>query len=381
MFYNFIFADNFIVKKIFFLILNICLLFNSIYSQTQEVQIPKADALIFSNEVPRILDGIWEGDDRILMFQEKQELEKILSKQIPLEEKKYIWCYLKTFYGWYLDRAAEKNNRQNSEYQYDKNNTVFLDIQNIQIQFKKLIQEENCCAYELILSYPKSKTKSIIPIAIVDDKIYLDFAIKNKLPQNSTFENSVYYGSWSRVAKVSGIKISEPIIDDELVSMFITENSIYKIRYWKTDMEFSNDFATFSDGEKKYEVPKHIFSCGNVYTCTTGRSLVIRNIEKQNIDNEFLKNELIINEQQNVLAFGKPYLIQKSKDCSLINMMQIVKLNNLQKAPYPDPPFEPSDLDWHLDDINRLEINNQIIQAVRQRQREFYQKYGHGLKF
>ena len=61
--------------------------------------------------------------------------------------------------------------------------------------------------------------------------------------------------------------------------------------------------------------------------------------------------------------------------------MSIVQQSNSRRAPMPPLPFEPSNLDWHIDDITRLELNNQIIQAVRQRQRDFYEKYQLGLKY
>ena len=50
-----------------------------------------------------------------------------------------------------------------------------------------------------------------------------------------------------------------------------------------------------------------------------------------------------------------------------------------KRAPIPDPPFPPSNLDWHMDDIRRLEAGNKIVEAARKRQKEFAQKHpGHG---
>lgn len=338
------------------------------------VDIPIPEAFIPTNHVPSIFDGIWEGSDRYLMFQEKSELEQIIDNEISYDEKNFIWIYLKTFYGWYIDRAAEKTSRDTTKFPYDSNNTVFRDIQNISIQFRKLIDSDNCCAFELIISYPRIKEKTVIPVAIIDNKLYLDFAIKTSKDEEN---NNFLYGSWSSVGKVSGIKVSKPIVSDSLYSYFITNDSIYVIRYWKTDMEFSTEFASFSDGVNKYEIPKHIKSSGKIYTCVTGRSLVIRNVERRNLPLE----NYIINEEKNVIAFGLPYLTKIQENCSLKNMMSIVQQSNSRRAPMPPLPFEPSNLDWHIDDITRLELNNQIIQAVRQRQRDFYEKYQLGLKY
>ncbi|MCQ2600028.1 MAG: hypothetical protein MJ184_01535 [Treponema sp.] len=344
-----------------------------------EVQIP--DELIITDEVPICFNGIWEGSDRYIMFQEKSDLQQIVSPDIQLSHDNYIWIYLKIFYGWYLDRAAEKTNRKNTEYPYDINDTVFRDIQNIKIQFKPLINSPRCSAYEMIVQYPRIKEPVVIPVCVIENKLYLNFAIKtNELPEdenNDIQEKNPLNGSWSSVGKVSGILVSKPIVSDNLISTYITKDSIYYIRYWKTNMPYSSEMAFFSDGKYKYEVPKHINSAGNIYTCVTGRSVTIRNVERKNLP----LTDYIMNDEQNVIAFGEPYMIKIQETCSLQNMMEIVKVSNARKAPPEDPPFPPAELDWHLEDIKNLEMGNQIIQAVRKRQREFYEKYKLGLHY
>lgn len=348
---------------------------NSSDLESENIFVPNPDALAITENVPEIFDGIWEGNDRYILFQDKSELEQIIPSNQKLPEKKYIWIYLKTFYGWYLDRAAEKTTRENSNYKYDRNNTVFRDIQNITIDFKPLIQSENCNAFEIILTYPTYKESLSIPVCIIDGKLYLDFAIKTNSvlfnDVNQLEKNNFLYGSWSRVALVSGIKVSKPIISENIISMYVADDCVYYIRYWKTNMPYSEQMAIFSDGEKKYEVPKHIRSAGNIYTCVTGRSLVIRNVSKKAVFSE----NYVINEEHNVIAFGNPYLKKISENCQLSDMMKIVNTTNAKKAPNPNPPFEPRELDFHLEEINELELNNQIMQAVRKRQQEFYQKY------
>lgn len=352
-------------------------------SETTEndIQVQEPDALFITDVVPSLFDGIWEADDRYILFQEKSELNNIIKNEVELKEDKYIWIYLKIFYGWYVDRAAEKTNRKNTKYKYDVNDTVFRDIQNIKIEFSPMVNDENCCAYEIIVSYPGYKEKTVIPVCVIDDKLFLDFAIKTKeLPESAVNENTInnkLYGSWSSIGQVNGIKVSRPIVKDDLTSLYITDDSIYYIRYWKTDMPYSSDMAFFSDGKHKYEVPKHIKSSGNVYTCVTGRSVTIRNVRRQNLP---LENYLV-NKDVNVMAFGEPYMKKISDSCDLSDMMKIVQVSNSRKAPVPPAPFPPSDLDWHLDDIRRVELSNQLIQAVRKRQREFYEKYKLGLHY
>lgn len=348
-------------------------------SETVEVQSP--DEFVITDDVPVLLNGIWEADDRYIMFQEKNELQPIVTPDIKLSHDNYIWIYLKIFYGWYIDRAAEKTNRKNTQYPYDRNDTVFRDIQNIKIQFKALIDSPECCAYEMIVTYPKIKEPTVIPVCVINNKLYLNFAIKtNDLPvdENDYGEKTnPLTGSWSSVGKVSGIKVSKPIVSDNLISYYITKDSIYYIRYWKTNMPYSSEMAFFSDGKYKYEVPKHINSAGNIYTCVTGRSITIRNVERRNLP----LSDYIMNSEQNVIAFGEPYMEKIRENCSLSDMMEIVKVSNSRKAPPENPPLPPVELDWHIEEITRLELGNQIIQAVRKRQREFYEKYKLGLHY
>ena len=226
----------------------------------------------------------------------------------------------------------------------------------------------------MIVQLSKNKGKSCNSGMCNRYKLYINFAIKtNELPEdknNDIKDKNPLNGSWSSVGKVSGILVSKPIVSDNLVSTYITKNSIYYIRYWKTNMPYSSEKAFFSDGKYKYEVPKHINSAGNIYTCVTGRSVTIRNVERKNLP----LTDYVMNEEKNVIAFGEPYMNKIQDNCSLQNMMEIVKVSNARKAPPEDPPFPPAELDWHLADIKNLEMGNQIIQAVRKRQREFLRK-------
>lgn len=357
---------------------------NSEISDVSQIEVQSPEALLITNEVPEIFYGIWEASDRYVMFQEESELK--LKEQFRLsgkteEELNFIWIYLKTFYGWYIDRSAEKTNRKNTQYPYDRNDTVFRDIQNISIQFKPLIDSPECCAFEMIVHYPKITEPTVIPMCVIGNRLYLNFAVKTgEIPLNENDEKTVQNplnGSWSSAAKVSGIKVSKPIVSDNLVSTYITNDSIYYIRYWKTTMPYSDEKAFFSDGKYKYEVPKHINSAGNIYTCVTGRSVTIRNVERRNLPLQ----DYVMNEEQNVIAFGEPYMTKMRETCSIADMMDFVKVQNSRKAPPYDPPFPPVELDFHLEDITRLELGNQIIQAVRKRQREFYEKYKLGLHY
>ncbi len=378
------------VKKVLFFCSAFLFILTNAFSQKKLAEIPRADeipvvnpdAILITNSVPKLFDGIWEGKDRYIMFQEKSELEDIVKDEVELTEDNYIWIYLKMFYGWYYDRSAEKYTKKTSPEKYDSNDVVYRDIQNIKIQFKKLLDIEDCNAYEIIVSYPNIKEKTVIPVAVIGDELYLDFSVRSDYKTyEQTKDNdenvSSFTGSWSSVAHVSGIKVSKPIVSENLYSLYVTENRIYSIRYWKTDMEYNSGKAYFSDGEKKYEVPKHIVSAGNVYTCVTGRSVTIRNVElKKNLN----LSEYKLDSKNLVLSTGTPYMKRISQTCDFESMMDIVAKANARKAPKEDPPLPPFKADWDMEDIKSIGIHKKILDAVRRRQNEFYKKYPFKLK-
>ena len=322
------------------------------------------ESIIELKDTTEILYGIWDAEDRIIAFDNSKELDN-----------NFIFIYLKTFYNWYLDKVASSTSRNNDT--FDVNNTVFLDIQNIKVNFIPLLNSSNCNAYEIVLTYPKSKEKTYIPIAIIDDKLYLDFMIKSNSLNYIDVNDNELSNSYSSVCKVGGIKVSKPYEEKFLTSVYIKDNYIYYIRYWKTDMTYSSEKASFTDGVNKYFVPKHIKSCGNVFTCVNGRSLVIRNVEKK----QFNSNNDITDSSENIITFSKPYMINIDKDFSKQKLDKIATENNSKKFPIPQKVFPDSNLDYHIEDITRIEINNQIIQAVRKRQREFYEKYKNTLHY
>lgn len=345
------------LKKLFYKsVFLLFLTFTAFSQENASINSIAPDALLETNEVPACFGGIWENDDRYLLFTENV-FEKTDEDK---NQNNYIWIYLKTFYGWYTDRAAEPSSISKDSVK-DHNDTVFLDNQNIQIEFKSLFQTDNASAWEIILSYPRIKEKTIIPVAVIGNEIYLDFALNTTLPEFKDSQNPLV-GSWSRQALSTGLKVSQPRIKDSLYSMYITQSGIYYIRYWQTDMPYSTEKAYFSDGIT-YSVPKHIQSAGKVYTCVTGRRTTIRNVEKtsQNLEN------YKIDQSGSIMVFGKPYSTKINERAGRKEILEIVEKNNSRRAPYPDPPFPPSNLDWHLEEIYKLEQTNALMREFRKR--------------
>lgn len=348
------------MKKTFFC-LTFFLILVSLYSQSNHSEITYG--------IPEELTGIWEGNDRYIIFSDNSEA--VIS--------------LKVFYGWYTDRTAEGPSF--ASFTRDSNDATAKIPQAIIIGYKSIAPS----AWELVVKYPNIKENRIIPVAVIDGKLYLDFMIKvleneTKSTNNSSITTNIsnssdsyenqntesLKGFWHGIGQVSGIKVSEPITNTKLQSMYITENAVYYLNYWKTDMPFSNEQAAFSDTDKTYYVLKHIQSAGNCYTCTTGRSTIIRNVQK----GYKIEKNYTLSSDGMVLAFNSPYLSRISEDSSEDTFIQIVQKNNSRRAPDPNPPFPPSNLDYHLTEIHYLEKNNEQVKEVRQRQQEFYEKYG-----
>ncbi|MDD7533646.1 MAG: hypothetical protein SPK18_02080, partial [Treponema sp.] len=60
-------------------------------------------SLLFSEKLPSKLLGIWESKDRYIFFEQNDE------------EEPQLVLILKTYYGWYLNRAAEPEDYSKKE--------------------------------------------------------------------------------------------------------------------------------------------------------------------------------------------------------------------------------------------------------------------------
>ncbi len=333
---------------------------------------------LFSLEIPDSLYGIWEGKDRFVFFEKSQS------------PNPQIVILLKEYYGWYYDRAAEPAEYNQKEPRI-RNSATTRQAENIYFEVQPIQKaDENLPAWELSLTYSKNQT-SKVPITILNDNIFLDFYIQDKEDKNFYRGNAVS----------EGIKISQQKIPENLACFYIfdDENAVVKgdfansvanlatssvngqenlqnnpqkilnIRYWKSDMDFSDEKVTLKYGEKEFYPDKHVFSGGNNYSAVSGRSKKIRNVvEPQN----FTPENYIFNEDKSILILDKePYLTKLADKSTFEDLMALVKAGNSRRKPDPALIFPPDDLNWHWDLIDLLEADNKIIQAVRSRQKAF----------
>lgn len=307
---------------------------------------------VIYDEVPPLLDGIWQGSDRLLLFSRS-------------EYNEYA-CVLRTFYQWYDDRAAESARYEQLSTR-DRNDTTVTPAEHITVRYITLCENQSgtAGAYELVVTYPNKKDDVYIPVAVIDDKLYLDFMLRGSalvtdfdtfipLPERTEEgERSELDGYWRSFSCASGITISPPFMADELTSYYINGSAVYQIRYWLSEMDYSYEQAGFSDGEEKFAVDKYLRAAGNVYTCTTGKRSQIRNINKSNS----LRKETTVDTDSVICGFGNPYLI-KTTEKGQAELQKIIDRNNERRHPPLQPVFPVKEINFHWKEIDELRMYN-----------------------
>lgn len=305
------------------------------------VRIYDEESVIYRTEVPSLLKGIWYNSDRYIVFEGHSlvsENEKAIQTDNSLQnvinqiEPDFV---MRTFYTWYDDFACGNINNP------ERNNTTTQEPVKITVSFETLTESETSGAWIMKVNYNNNRDIFYIPLAVIDNKIYLSFKINTEQKENN-------YGYWQDYSSAKQITICNPVIQNELTSYYITPDAVYHIRYWQTKMDFDPEAqAVFSDEGETYSVKKHIFSGGKTYTCVNGRSTTIRNIEKS----EGLEKETLFNKENTICATGRHYLSLVQTEES---MEQIMQKANSRHKPLPKPVFPPSDADFHWEIIKDL---------------------------
>lgn len=300
---------------------------------------------IFAETIPSKLLGIWESKDRYVFFEQNDENEP------------QIVVILKTYYGWYYNRAAEPDSYSEKEPRV-RNTANARNAEHIYIQNISTTETANSLFGSLDLKYSNWQ-KNTVPFLLIDGQLYLSYFEKD-------LENENFYRG---IAPSKGFMISPQSILENITGYIIDGEKLYDVRYWKTDMDYSTDYITFTYNEDSYQIPKHLRSCGTNYSCVSGRSKKVRNTIKPF---EYKAENYIFNDAGNVFTKNEePYLKQLADRDTLEELIKIIKDANSRRKPDPPALFPESDLDWHWDLIDQLESGNLIIQEVRERQKSF----------
>jgi len=408
------------MKHTFFRALFICIALSPIFSQTSSTQ-PVSN----HSRCPALLAGLWKGSDRYIYFDGG---ENAVDTSFPLS------IVLKEYYGWYYDRAAEPASVSGTNPR-EKNAAQSSSAEQISVTYENLLNAdyETCGAWDLIVKYPGEKENVHIPVAVIGDRLYLDFAIHDS--------DEDFYGFYKRTGNVSGITISVPKKEKELDCLYFvagdaetvleeakiitgsrkqlpyvpvsnrmlsfygttaegdddennnnTENLngidtekqsvgekqpvaavfAYHLRYWKTDMEYQPDaLVSFTPASKQtYSIHKHLVAGDELYTSATGRRKEVRNMNKAEPD-VIVDYELGETESGRVLlaAFGKPYLIRDEGE-----LFKLIEEANKRQKPPAKPLFEQSNLDYRIDIIDIIEQYNPTVQEFKQKGGRSYLK-------
>lgn len=315
---------------------------------------------VFCQEsIPDELCGIWEGKDRFVFIEKN-----------PDDKNPEIVILLKMFYGYYLDFTAEPRAKRN-ERPVVINDATEKDCEHITFSVNDIDRSDKPDnAWEIRLVYSKREI-NYIPVAVLDGKMYLNFFVKNLTYDQDNNPIITSNGFWRGNAYSEGIKACRQDIRDNIPGYFVNGNEYFDVRFWRTESDFSPDNARLIYGDNLYEVYKHIYSAGTVYSCVTGRSHTIRNVVAPF---KFDENNYLFNEDKTLMIpKQEPYLVKVADKETYDDLVEIVRIQNRIIAPMPRGPFADADLDldFHWDLIDELEKYNAQIQAARMRQKEF----------
>ena len=234
------------------------------------------------------LAGIWENSNRIISVNEDNSLQFVL----------------KTFYGFYYDKAAVLNASLDS----GENGETILRIK-----------------------YPSERKPQAHPIGVINNKLFLDFYCRSYIEddeaENYSYEdketdeshNSPLYGYWRCCGNVNGIEIAVPSTKPELTCYYFTDSELYFLRYWQADVPYERETVDVNDGDFSFKVDKLLKVGDIVYTCVVGRGTFVRNFEKTTykIDGDTVsfgtaseKYPLYRSQDGSLLAFSEPYIIR-----------------------------------------------------------------------
>ena len=309
-------------------------------------------SFIFAETLPSKLLGIWESKDRYVFFEQNDQ------------EEPQLVVILKTYYGWYLNRAAEPEDYSKKEARV-RNTANARNAEHIYIKNLQLTETANSLYGSLDLAY-SGWQKNTIPFLLIDGSIYLSYFEKD-IP--AEIDENISWNFYRGIAPSKGFMISPQSLPENITGYIIDGEKLYDVRYWKTDMDYSTDYISFIYKDDTYQIPKHIRSCETNYSCVSGRSKKVRNTVKAF---KYKADDYIFNDDASVFTKNEePYLKELADKETFEELIKIVKDANSRRKPDPPALFPESDLDWHWDLIDLLESGNPIIQKVRERQRAF----------
>lgn len=280
---------------------------------------------VFSQSIPEKLQGIWEGKDRFIFFDNAAG-----------DENPEFVIILKEYYGWYYDRAAEPLEYNEKEAR-TRNAATHKEPEVIPFTLSEIPDITD--AWQLTVTYSKhySNTTSFV---LIEDKIYLnmytkyDSSINTGTEANILTEDYTLYRGWQHS---DGFIMNSQPADENISLLILLDDKFYDVRYWQTDMDYETSLVTFKYKDDQFMVPKHLYAEGTNYSSVNGRSKKVRNTMPAF---PLTDNTILYNDDKSVLVLnGQPYLTKVQDKETFEDLMQIVKEANSRRKPDPEPIF------------------------------------------
>ena len=282
-----------------------------------------------SQENLKKLNGIWEGGDRFVFFENASD-----------DENPFFIIILKTYYGWYYDRAAEPADISNVQAR-TPNAATHKDPEIIPYKLNELGD-----AFQITTNYSKHNSNTTT-FVIIEDKIYLNpltLIVGGPSRASGTTDSSL--GGAERRSNPQlyrgyqhsdGFLMYEQPTDQNITLLIVDEEKFYDVRYWYTDMDYDSSYVTFTYKDDTYSVPKHLMADGSNYSCVNGRSKKVRNTMPAF---SLADSNIIYNQDKTVMIKdSKPYLTKLTDKQTIEDLMQIINEANARRKPDPEPIF------------------------------------------
>ena len=277
---------------------------------------------VFSQKIPKVLQGIWEGKDRFVYFDNAAD-----------DENPEFVIIIKEYYGWYYDRAAEPVDYAEKESR-TRNAATHKDPEVIPFTIKEI--ENITDAFQLSITYSKhySNTTSF---AIIDNRIYLNMYTKYGTNLQNPDEQPGQATLWRGWQYSDGFIMNSQPADENISLLIMLDDKFYDVRYWQTDMDYEATTVTFKYKDDVFQVPKHLYAEGTNYSSVNGRSKKVRNTQPAF---QIANQNILYNNDKTVLVLnGEPYLTKLTDKQTFEDLMQIIKEANARCKPDPEPIF------------------------------------------
>ncbi len=274
---------------------------------------------VFSQNIPQILQGIWEGKDRFVFFENAAD-----------DKNPELVVVLKEYYGWYYDRAAEPDAYSEIEPR-TRNAATHKDPEIIPYTINTLnAQNDASNAFQINISYSKHNSDTTT-FAVIDDKIFLNVYI---LLEDKDAGDSKLYRSYQHS---EGFLMYEQPTDQNISLLIVDNDKYYDVRYWYTDMDYDPSYVTFKYKDDVYSVPKHLQADGSNYSCVNGRSKKVRNTMPSF---SLSASCYYFDETKTVLIPASDAYLTKVTDSNTLEaLFKIIQDANSRRKPDPEPIF------------------------------------------